>query len=242
VDIFGQPANYRALLDMAERYDLWIISDAAQSMGGVSQGASVGAHAEIVTTSFFPAKPLGGYGDGGAVFLNGNAVSLAEEVLSLRFHGKGQSKYHHVRVGRNSRLDTIQAAILLEKLKIFPQEIEARNRIADRYHQGLKNHVITPSVLEGTQSSWAQYTIRLPEHVDRACMVEQLKVAGIPTMIYYETPVHQQPAYSHFPCASATGYLTVCEQLSRRVLSLPMHPYLTEAQQDKIITEVCACV
>lgn len=233
VDLFGQPADYDAIRAIADKYGLWIMADAAQSFGATYKGRNVGNIAEITTTSFFPAKPLGCYGDGGAVFTNND--NLADIIKSLRVHGQGSNKYDNVRVGMNSRLDTIQAAILLEKIKIFPDEIAARQQAADWYYEALREVVCTPTVPNGINSVWAQYTVRIPEQTDRNRLIADLKAVGIPTMIYYVKPLHQQKAYEHYPVAGE-HCLPVCEELSNHVLSLPMSGYLNKPDQQTIIT------
>lgn len=235
VDLFGQPADYEKIEAIANEHNLWIMADGAQSFGAHYQGRRVGNIGDMATTSFFPAKPLGCYGDGGAIFTNDD--DLAVKIKSLRVHGQGTDKYDNVRIGMNGRLDTIQAAILIEKLKIFEGELEARQLVADRYTQGLKDVVQTPVLMDKTTSAWAQYTIVLPESVNRDQLMQELKIEGIPTFVYYIKPLHLQTAYKHFPTASG-GSLPVCEDLANRVLSLPMHPYLEEDAQMKIIEAV----
>jgi len=190
--------------------------------------------ADVTTTSFFPAKPLGCYGDGGAIFTDDD--DLANTLRSIRVHGQGSDKYDNIRLGMTGRLDTIQAAVLIEKLKIFDDEIEARNQVADRYTRGLGNDVIAPRVASENTSVWAQYTIRLPAGADRDAFAAALKAQGIPTNVYYAKSLHQQTAFRDFPIAEAG--LPVSEQLSRDVISLPMHPYLDEATQQRIIKAV----
>ncbi len=235
VDMFGLPADFDALNDIANENNLWLIMDSAQGFGGTYKGRTTGSMGRFATTSFFPAKPLGCYGDGGAIFTNDE--SDIEILHSLRVHGQGTDKYDNVRVGMNSRLDTIQAAILLEKLKIFKDEIAARNKIAPRYTAGLKDIVGTPQVPDGYTSTWAQYTITLPDGAEqRKKLQEHLKTAGIPTAIYYPRPLHLQPAYKKYP--SVGGALPHSEDVMCKVLSLPFHPYLDEKTQNTIITEV----
>lgn len=229
VDLFGQPADYDAIQEIAHHHGMWVMADAAQSFGAVYKNRKVGCLAEMTTTSFFPAKPLGCYGDGGTVFTNDR--DLMEILQSLRIHGKGSDKYDNIRIGLNSRLDTIQAAILLEKLKIFSHEIAARNRVAKIYNEGLKNHVRTPYVPDEVTSVWAQYTVNL-ESKDRTAIMNRMKEVGVPSMIYYIKPLHLQTAYSHYPRAP---HLSVSERLAAQVLSLPMHPYLSEEDQEYII-------
>lgn len=228
VDLFGQPADYDALLPVAEAEGLWVLADAAQSFGATYKGRSVGTFGMATSTSFFPAKPLGCYGDGGAIFTDDE--KLPDVLRSLRVHGSGTDKYDNVRIGMNGRLDTIQAAILIEKLKIFPGEIAARNRIAQRYNEGLGDIVRVPTVAEGSTSVWAQYTIELDRRDEAAAALKQ---DGVPTAIYYPRPLHRQTAYQRYPSAKAG--LAVSDAIAARVLSLPMHPYLDEDVQDYII-------
>lgn len=230
VDLFGQPAD-KELLSVAERFDMKLLIDAAQSFGGSIKQMKVGNFGHATTTSFFPAKPLGCYGDGGAVFTNSDAD--AEIIGSLRLHGRGDNKYDHIAVGMNSRLDTIQAAILIEKLKIFPDELIARQRIADFYSRSLSGFVSVPTISEDRTSAWAQYTIRVPQ---RAAFQEKMSAAGIPTAIYYPRPLHMQPAYRAFPVCSQG--CDVSEALANSVVSLPMHPYLTEEELSVIVDAV----
>jgi dTDP-4-amino-4,6-dideoxygalactose transaminase len=231
VDLFGQPADYRRLAPMARREGLKLLCDTAQGFGGLLDGARAGAIGDAAATSFFPAKPLGCFGDGGAVFTNDDA--LKEILLSLRMHGQGSDRYEHVRIGLNSRLDTIQAAILIEKLKIFPDEIDARNRVARRYNEAFagSNRIVTPHVIEGATSTWAQYTLQVE---DRAKFQADLKQAGVPTAVYYPIPLSRQKAYGQYPSAPTP----VSEDLSRKVVSLPMHPYLDGSTQNRIISAV----
>jgi len=233
VDLFGLPADFDALDDVARKYGLWLMMDSAQGFGGRYNNRTTGAMGRFATTSFFPAKPLGCYGDGGAIFTNDE--SDVEILHSLRVHGQGKDKYDNVRIGMTGRLDTIQAAILLEKLKIFPDEINARNRIAARYTAALKDIVTTPFVPDDYISTWAQYTIALPGEM-RAPLQEHLKTADIPTAIYYPRPLHRQEVYSKYPVVG--GSLPNTKTVMHQVLSLPMHPYLDEEMQDKIVAEV----
>jgi dTDP-4-amino-4,6-dideoxygalactose transaminase len=232
VDLFGQPADYDAIEAICAQHRLWLMADAAQSFGATYRGRRVGTFGTITATSFFPAKPLGCYGDGGCVFTDDD--ELAEAMRSIRVHGQGQDKYDNVRIGVNARLDTLQAAILLEKLAIFPDELEARQRVAARY-EVLRGLVQVPTVMAQTTSVWAQYTV-LVERVGRDALAAALKAAGIPTAVYYPRPLHRQSAYRH--CPMAGGRLPVAEQLSRQVLSLPMHPYLASETQAHIVDAV----
>lgn len=234
VDLFGQPADYHAIEKIAEDKGLWILADAAQGFGATLNGKKVGSLAFATTTSFFPAKPLGCYGDGGAIFTDDD--DLADALKSIRIHGKGNHKYDNVRVGLNARLDTIQAAILIEKLKIFDDELLSRQKTANAYNDALKKHIKTPELMNGTTSAWAQYTVVLPKELDRSKFMESLKNAGIPSVIYYAKPLHMQTAYNHFPATS----MMVSEKLSERVISLPMSGYVSEevANLIKNIVEV----
>ena len=219
VDLFGLPANYVEIEAIAEKYNLKLIEDAAQGFGGSVNGKMAGAFGDIATTSFFPAKPLGCYGDGGAIFTNND--EYAELLRSLRIHGKGLDKYDNVRIGVNSRLDTIQAAVLLEKLAEFPVELEARNLLADSYAAKYENKFIIPVVPKGYISSWAQYTVRSK---NRNASIKGFEEQGIPTMVYYRTCMHQQTAFAHL--GEQSGDFPVAEKLVKEVFSLPMHPYL----------------
>jgi len=230
VDLFGQPADYDAIGAMARAENLFVLGDAAQSFGATCRNRAVGTLADATATSFFPAKPLGVYGDGGAIFTDDD--ELAAVLRSLRVHGEGGDKYDCVRIGLNGRFDTVQAAVLIEKLKIFPEEIVARDRIARRYSRKLADVAAVPRVLGGRTSVWAQYTIRLP-HGHRDRFVAALKAQGIPTAVHYPKPVHRQAAYCGFPVAD--GGLAVSERLAEEVVSLPMHAYLDEPTQDRII-------
>jgi dTDP-4-amino-4,6-dideoxygalactose transaminase len=234
VDLFGQSADHDALAAVAEAEGLFVLDDAAQGFGASYKGRRLGTFGHATATSFFPAKPLGCFGDGGAIFTDDAA--LAETLRSIRVHGQGADKYDNVRLGLTGRLDTMQAAILIEKLKIFEDEIAARNRLAERYNRALGNVVTVPRLAPGCSSVWAQYTIRLPKGVDRDGFAAALKAQGVPTAIYYPKSMHQQTAYRDFPVADAG--LAVSERLSADVISLPMHAYLDEASQDRVIQAV----
>jgi dTDP-4-amino-4,6-dideoxygalactose transaminase len=238
VDLFGQSADHDAIAAVAEAEGLFVLDDAAQAFGASYKGRRLGTMGLATATSFFPAKPLGCYGDGGAIFTDDDA--LAETLRSIRVHGQGSDKYDNVRLGLTGRLDTMQAAILLEKLKIFDDEIAARNRVAERYARGLGNLVSVPRLASGCSSIWAQYTIRLPAGCDRDGFAAALKAQGIPTAIYYVKSMHQQTAYRDFPVAE--GGLPACERLSNDVISLPMHAYLDEPTQERIISAVRGAV
>jgi dTDP-4-amino-4,6-dideoxygalactose transaminase len=230
VDLFGQPADYDRITSIAAAEGLFVLDDAAQSFGATYKNRRIGALAPATATSFFPAKPLGCYGDGGAVLTDDE--ELAHVMRSVRVHGEGRDKYDCVRIGLNGRLDTIQAAVLLEKLKIFPEEIVARERVARRYSAGLADVAVVPKLAPGTMSVWAQYTIRLAAGA-RDAFAGALKAQGIPTAIYYPTPLHRQEPYQRFPVAE--GGAPVSDRLAAEVISLPMHGYLDETTQDRII-------
>jgi dTDP-4-amino-4,6-dideoxygalactose transaminase len=231
VDLFGLPADYDAILPYADMHGLSVLCDAAQGFGAAVGKKNVGQFGHVTATSFFPAKPLGCYGDGGAIFTDDS--HLANVMRSILLHGKGADKYDAVRVGINGRLDTIQAAILIEKLTIFADEIEKRNVISEKYTAALAGKVCTPSVPNGHRSVWAQYTIRVAAN-RRTAIAKMLAAKGVPTNIYYPRPLHYQPAYqSHLV---ADGGASVSERLSQEVLSLPMHPYLSDAHQDRVVS------
>ncbi len=235
VDLFGQPADYRSLLSVAKREGLLVLCDTAQGFGGRLDGKLNGGIGDAASTSFFPAKPFGCYGDGGACFTNDDSV--AAMIRSIRVHGQGSNKYENVRIGMNSRLDTIQAAILLEKLKIFPEEIEMREAVARRYNDalGASNSIRIPRVIKGAESTWAQYTIQVS---NRDRLQTDLMSKGIPTAVYYPLPLPFQKAYSKFPSVE----IPVSDQLARSVISLPMHPYINQSTQDQIIEAVLESV
>lgn len=232
VDLFGLPADYKQICEIAKKYDLFLIEDGAQGFGGSIDGKMACSFGDIATTSFFPAKPLGCYGDGGAMFTNNK--ELHELILSYRVHGKGEFKYDNVRVGLNSRLDTMQAAILLPKLKAFKEyELDNRNKFAKLYTDKLKDYVKTPLIENGYISSYAQYTLILDSEKQRNYLKDYLNNKGIPTMIYYPKPLHLQTVYKDYKFNLED--LSECENLSKCVLSLPMHPYLN----GEIINDIC---
>lgn len=231
VDLFGQPADVDAISDIARSVGVKVLVDGAQSFGASSHGRRVGNMGDATTTSFFPAKPLGCYGDGGAVFTQDD--DLAELINSIRLHGKGSEKYDNVRIGVNSRLDTIQAAILIEKLKIFPDELLARDKVASTYKASLGNSVRTPHIAEGLTSAWAQYTLILE---NRGAVQAKLKEHGVPSVVYYPKALTQQDGYSSFPIVSSG--VTVSESLTGKVLSLPMHPYLNNDAISEIVNAI----
>lgn len=238
VDLFGLPADYDALTAIAKTEGLKMIGDSAQGFGGVYRGKITGSFGDITTTSFFPAKPLGCYGDGGALFTDDD--DLAELLISLRFHGKGDYKYNNVRIGMNSRLDTLQAAILLEKLAIYPDEIEVRQCVAERYNDALHDVIDTPHVGNESRSIWAQYTLKTRAGQDREAIMSAMQAAGVPTTVYYPMPLHMQQAYNSFPVDPAG--LEVSEALALQVFSLPMHPYLDPETQEKVIAVLKSAV
>ena len=252
VDLFGGPADYPAIARVCAKHGLKLIADSAQGFGCTLDGKHPIHWADVATTSFFPAKPLGCYGDGGAVLCKDER--LHDLLVSLRVHGQAvksdiegktfehDPKYLNVRIGMNSRMDTLQAAVLIEKLKIFEDEIAARNRVADRYAAGLGDLVKVPTVLEGGVGVWAQYTIELPDLPGRGrdALAAQLREQGIPTAVYYPIPIHRQGVYSAYPIAP--GGLPVTEAKAGQVISLPMHPYLSVDDQDNIVTAIRAFV
>lgn len=237
VDLFGLPADYTAIRRITSRYGLRLLEDGAQGFGGSIGGGKACSFGDIATTSFFPAKPLGCYGDGGAIFTDND--EWAEIIGSLRVHGKGCNKYDNVRIGLNSRLDTVQAAVLMVKLDVFDHEVELVNAAAEYYNSRLSQYVHTPVVAEGFRSSWAQYTIQLPDMECRNRVQNGLKEAGIPSMVYYPKPMHLQSAFKEMgqpmPCHSFCS-----NRLCDTVLSLPMHPYIDENELLTICSSLTA--
>ena len=233
VDLFGLPAEHAAVAAIAQAENLFVIDDAAQGFGASIDGRRLGTFGAMTATSFFPAKPLGCYGDGGAVLTDDD--ELADRLRSLRVHGQGSDRYDNVRIGLASRLDTIQAAVLSEKLKIFPEEIEARNAVAKRYADGLSDVTTVPTVSAGLVSVWAQYTLRVANG-GRDKLGTALNAEGIPTAIYYPIPLHRQQAYKDYPVGD--GGCAVSDQVAGEVISLPMHAYLDQPTQDRIIDAV----
>jgi UDP-2-acetamido-2-deoxy-ribo-hexuluronate aminotransferase len=229
VDLFGQPADYRAIQDIADKYNLFVLEDAAQSFGASQKGKKAGALARVGATSFFPAKPLGCYGDGGMIFTS--EKDIYEQLLSIRVHGQGADKYTNVRVGINGRMDSLQAAVLLAKMEIFAEEIGLRQEVAGRYNEMLAGTVKMPKVLNENISAWAQYSVL---HSRRDDLIKKLRENGIPTAIYYPIPLHLQEAFSHL------GYrkndFPVAEKIAGEIFSLPMHPYLEGKDQERICT------
>jgi dTDP-4-amino-4,6-dideoxygalactose transaminase len=237
VDLFGQPADWPALTEIARRNNLFLLDDLAQSFGAALHGRPLGSQADATATSFFPSKPLGAYGDGGALFTE--SEERADLYRSLRTHGEGKTRYEVLHTGMNGRLDSIQAAILLSKLAVFPDELQARERIARTYDQRLGNAVITPKRVPDSTSAWAVYAILLPNEAARDRIQAALRADGVPTAIYYPRPLHLQPAYS----AQHDGTsLPVSEDLATRILALPIHPDLTESDVSRICTAVLAAV
>jgi UDP-2-acetamido-2-deoxy-ribo-hexuluronate aminotransferase len=228
VDLFGQPADYDAINALARQHNLFVLEDAAQSFGATYKGSKAGSLADVAATSFFPAKPLGAYGDGGAIFTNDD--DLAAAMRSVRVHGQGSNKYDNIRIGLNGRMDTLQAAIVLGKMDLFDQEVVDRQKVADRYSQGLKDVVEVPYVAPECTSIWAQYSVLSDR---KAEFQQKLKEAGIPTAVYYPLPLHLQGAFKHL--GYHPGEFPNSERASKRIFSLPMHPYLTDGDQDDII-------
>jgi UDP-2-acetamido-2-deoxy-ribo-hexuluronate aminotransferase len=227
VDLFGQPADYPVIAAIADKYNLFVLEDAAQSFGASRNGKKAGALAKVAGTSFFPAKPLGCYGDGGMIFTDDK--NICEQLLSIRVHGQGIDKYTNVRIGINGRMDSLQAAVLLAKMEIFPEEIEMRQAVAARYNRLLAGAARTPVIREENVSAWAQYSILHPRRDE---IITKLRAAGIPTAIYYPIPLHLQEAFADL------GYrkndFPVAEKIAREIFSLPMHPYLHPEEQERI--------
>jgi UDP-2-acetamido-2-deoxy-ribo-hexuluronate aminotransferase len=227
VDLFGQPAAYKAIQAVADRHGLFVLEDAAQSFGASQDGSKAGALAKVAGTSFFPAKPLGCYGDGGMIFTFDQNVH--EQLLSIRVHGQGADKYTNVRIGINGRMDSVQAAVLLAKMSVFPEEIELRQQVAGRYDRLLAGSVKVPRILKGNVSAWAQYSVRHPR---RDAVIAKLRENGVPTAIYYPIPLHLQKAFAHL--GHKKGDFPVAEKAAAEIFSLPMHPYLEPESQEKI--------
>ena len=234
VDLFGLPARYRLIEEFANEKNLLILEDAAQGFGGRIGDKLAGSYGDVAATSFFPAKPLGCYGDGGAIFTNND--ELAEKMKSIRVHGGGKDKYENDRIGINGRLDSIQAAILLEKIEIFDDELKKREKVAEYYTQNIHKMFITPLVPSKYLSSWAQYSILIPGTLDRGKVIDNLSREGIPSMVYYKIPVHLQEGYKKY--GFSKGDMQISEDISDRILSLPMHPYLNKDEQNHIINSL----
>lgn len=226
VDIFGLPANYDEILPIAEKYGLFVIEDAAQGFGGELNGKRACSFGEVSATSFFPAKPLGCYGDGGAIFTDDDA--LYEKMHSIRVHGQGSSRYDNVRIGMNGRMDTIQAAVLLAKMEIFDEELTKKNEIANKYAELLKDSFGIPVIPKNAMSAYAQFTLLARDEQQRNAIVEEMKKYDVPIMVYYAVPMHKQTAYKYLNYKDED--LPVCEDFSKRVFSLPMHAYLTDEE------------
>ncbi|MBT6759759.1 MAG: aminotransferase DegT, partial [Candidatus Marinimicrobia bacterium] len=222
--------DYAAIELIAKKYDIKILEDAAQGFGGQIDDRKAGSFGDAASTSFFPAKPLGCYGDGGAIFTDDD--DLYEKLVSVRVHGKGGDKYDNIRIGLNGRMDTLQAAIVLEKFTLFPGEVKLRNEVAAKYNELLSDRVVVPQVANGYTSVWAQYSILAKDADDRANLQAKLKDAGIPSAVYYPKPLHQQTAFNHL--AYKDGDFPVSEEMSQRIFSLPMHPYLETADIETI--------
>ncbi len=228
VDLFGQPADYEALEKIAEKYDLFILEDAAQGFGGIYKGKKACSFGKVSATSFFPAKPLGCYGDGGAIFTDDD--EFAEKLKSVRVHGMGTDRYDNIRIGLNGRMDALQAAVVIPKLKIFDEEMEKRNKVAKRYTENLKDDFIVPVIPEDKVSSWAQFSLLAETKEQREKILEKMKEKEIPIMIYYPIPMHLQTAFQYL--GYRKGDLPQCEDYADRIFSIPMHPYLTEEEID----------
>jgi len=231
VDIFGQCADYDEIMKIAKKYNLFVLQDAAQSFGAVYKNKRACSHGDVAATSFFPAKPLGAYGDGGMIFTDN--ADLYDKFISIRIHGKGYNKYDNVRVGVNGRLDTIQAAILLAKMEIFPEELELRQEVANRYSKGLQAPSTPPYVRNYNDSAWAQYSLLHPQ---RDAIISRLKAQGIPAAIYYPTPLHLQEAFAHLRYGE--GDFPLSEDVADKIFSIPMHPYLGKQDQEKILETI----
>lgn len=230
VDLFGLSANYDEIIRIAEKYNLFIIEDAAQGFGGQYCNKKNGSFGNVSTTSFFPAKPLGCYGDGGAILTDDD--DMAELIRSLRVHGQGSSRYDNIRIGINGRLDTIQAAVLLSKLEVLDNELNVRNQIAEKYSKNLKAYFKTPEIPSNCISAWAQYTLLAKDKKQRKKIIETLKEYQIPVMVYYAIPMHLQTAYQYL--GYRKGDLPKCEDFCERVFSIPMYPYLSNDEIDFI--------
>jgi UDP-2-acetamido-2-deoxy-ribo-hexuluronate aminotransferase len=232
VDLFGQPADYRAIQAIADKYGLFVLEDAAQSFGASQGGKRAGALARVAATSFFPAKPLGCYGDGGMIFTGDKGIH--EQLLSIRVHGQGADKYTNVRVGINGRMDSLQAAVLLAKMEIFAEEIELRQQVAARYSRMLGGAVKAPKILKENVSAWAQYSVLHPRRDE---IMQKLREKGIPTAIYYPIPLHLQEAFTDLE--PRKNDFPVAERIAGEIFSLPMHPYLGASEQELIAAVIC---
>ena len=231
VDLFGQTADYDAIAAIGKKYGLFVLQDAAQSFGGVYKGRRAGSMGDIGATSFFPAKPLGCYGDGGAIFTDDDA--MLAKLRSIRVHGQGSDKYNNIRIGINGRLDTMQAAVLLAKMEVFEEELTLRDKVAARYTEKLKAGVTTPFVHKDCVSAWAQYSL-LTDKRDE--MLKKLKSRGVPTAVYYPKPLHLQDAFTNL--GYKRGDFPISERIADSIFSIPMHPYLGEEDQDYIVRAI----
>lgn len=238
VDLFGQPAEYGEICAIARENNLFVLEDGAQGFGGKIEDKKACSFGDISATSFYPAKPLGCYGDGGAIFTD--REDLAEAIDSIRNHGQGRNKYDNVRIGLNSRLDSIQAAVLLSKLELFETELSLREHVAEKYTQQLEDVIEVPVVLNGYRSSWAQYTLKAKNHEAREKIIQALNQNEIPTAVFYPTPIHRTSVYENMPVCFQS--LAVTEDLSERVFSVPMHPYLSENEVKQICNIIRECV
>jgi dTDP-4-amino-4,6-dideoxygalactose transaminase len=234
VDLFGLPADYDEINRIAKRYNLLVLEDAAQGFGGIYKGNKACSFGEVAATSFFPAKPLGCYGDGGAVFTDDE--KLFEIFKSIRIHGQGSDKYDNIRTGINGRLDTLQAIVLIEKLKIFDDELDKRNKVAKKYSQLLNGKLEVPYIPDGCVSSWAQYSVLAESSKHRSEIQDNLKKNDIPTAIYYPIPLHLQTAYKEL--GYKAGDMPLSEDIASRIFSLPMHPYLTDEEIEFICSKI----
>lgn len=237
VDLFGLPANYERIKKIANKYNLFVIEDAAQSFGAVYNGIRTGKFGDVSATSFFPAKPLGCYGDGGAIFTDND--ELAQKIASIRIHGQGENRYDNIRIGLNGRMDTMQAAILLAKISVFDEEVRLRQKVAQYYNERLKDSFRIPIVPENYLSVWGQYSLLAKTEGERTIIIEELKKKGIPLMIYYPIPLHKQKVYEK---TNLNVSLPICEKYSKCIFSLPMHPYLKENEMDYICTSLISSV
>lgn len=234
VDLFGLPADYDEIIRIANKYNLMVLEDAAQGFGGVYKGKRACSFGEVAATSFFPAKPLGCYGDGGAVFTDDE--SLLDIFKSIRIHGQGSDKYDNIRTGINGRLDSLQAMVLIEKMKIFDDELEKRNKVAKKYSELLKNKLVVPYIPNDCVSSWAQFSVLAENSWHRSELQQKLKENDIPTAIYYPIPLHLQTAYKEL--GYKIGDFPVTEEIASRIFSLPMHPYLSDEEIEFICSKI----
>lgn len=234
VDLFGQPADYDEIMQIAKEYNLFVLEDAAQGFGGVYKGRKACSFGDVSATSFFPAKPLGCYGDGGAIFIDND--ELAEKMRSIRVHGMGSNRYNNIRMGMNGRMDTLQAAVVIPKLAIFDEELEKRNYVAGQYKKGLEEKYITPVVRKNKVSSWAQFSLLAKDKQHREEIIKKMKEKDVPIMIYYPTPLHLQTAFAYLEYDK--GSLPHCEEYADKIFSIPMHPYLTDQEIEYICGEL----